>query len=202
MANWICFSRRYDRVLSQAVIANCFASEGEMKTLASYRLHFSIKFCMFCLSGRLIWFRFAYLLINLIKCWQFPDASEDRISAQILLFANFPIIGALRKEKFSVVLKSAQIFCQLAALFGWSIGRREASLLCTQSHVMPKNFFWVIGQAARTKKLSEETLAKSHSHQTDADSSLRNRKFSLEAETVVALAAGWWCSFLSGWPAK
>lgn len=31
--------------------------------------------------------------------------------------SNFPIIGALRKEKFSVVLKSAQII-SLAALLG------------------------------------------------------------------------------------
>lgn len=53
---------------------------------------------------------------------------------------------------------------------------------------MPK-IFWVIGQATRTKNLNEEMLAKSHSHRTDAETSLRNRKFSLEAEVVVALAA-------------
>lgn len=191
MADWICFSRRYDRVLSQPVIANCFASEGEMKTLASYRLHFSIKFCMFCLSGRLIWFRFAYLLINLIKCWQFPDASEDRISAQILLFEQTFRSSALYVKKSLASFWNLHKFFLPACSAFWVkywLSWGFVALYTVSCHA--EKLFWVIGQATRTKKLSEETLAKSHSHQTDAESSLRNRKFSLEAEVVVAVAAG------------
>lgn len=115
--------------------------------------------------------------------------SEDRISAQILLFGNFPIIGALRKEKLSVVLKSAQIFC-LQRFLGEVLGVVRHRRFVRRLMSCRKTFLghWTSGSH---KKLSDETLAKSHSHQTDAESSLRNRKFSLEAESVVvAVAAG------------